>query len=137
MGAAGRQACWGSEPSARLEVETQHGPSGRCPLALPQPGLISILHLELLWAAPGYAWSVLGRSATSPHTPRAKGELPGTVVMVTWWPLLAAAGEGHLSTCRLRSALSRRGAKTAFLCSQLPACEAGTGAAAPPHVAGA
>lgn len=137
VGAAGREACRGSEPSARLEAETRRGLSGRCPLVLPQPGLVSILPLKLLWVAPGYAWSVLGQSAPpcSPPATRAEKELPGMVVMVTWWPLLA--GEGHLSACRLRSALSRLGAKTAFLCSQLPACEAGTGAAAPPPGAGA
>lgn len=43
-----------------------------------------------------------------------------------------AAGEGHLSACRLvRSALPGPGAKTVtFVCSRLLACEAGTRAVA-------
>lgn len=62
--------------------------------------------------------------------PVAKSGCRGNVVAAA-----TASGEGHLSAGRLGSALPRRGAKTAFLCSQLPACEAGTTAAAPPHMA--
>lgn len=96
------------------EADAQGGLSGRCPLALPRPGLVSVLLLKLLGAAGGRPGRCGGGAhPLLPPPGRAEGELPGTVVMATWWPLQAAAGEGHLSACRLRSALSRLGAKTA------------------------